>query len=509
MASPNHKVEDGHHVPPDGKGTFELNEDGKSPVPALKLDKHGLPLVPQPSNHKDDPLNWSPAWKLAVLLQISLLALIGPMAAAVINPAFVPLGKAFGISPVAASYELTMYIIFAGVGPLLIVPFANVYGRRPIYLGGNLLAAIANLVAGNCSTWGGLLATRAFSGIGAGSTVAIGAATICDLYFLHQRGFFMGIFTFFLTNGPHLAPLIGGFTAQNLGWRYCFTIPSYIQFALFAITLFCLPETLYSRQTEAEPTEYHESSYRDLLLFRPKHPSRKLRLVDFTRPFTMLKYVCVLLPALYYMTAFSFGTVLFASTGSVVFRTFYHFNLVQTGLILSIPLLIGSLIGEANAGWFVDFLIYKHSQRHDGRRPPEPRLDALWLALLLPIGTIIQGVCISHSATTSWVGNAFGMGIANFGLQVSTTVVYSYTTDCYKPQSAEISSILNLFRSIFSAFVSFYAIPLGEMIQFQYAWLVFAFLTFAFILPVGMLRLNGEKIRATNWQKPPTFHNDL
>lgn len=320
--------------------------------------------------------------------------------------------------------------MFGGVGPLLIVPFANIYGRRPIYLGGNLLAAISNVVAGNCSTWGGVLATRAFSGIGAGSTIAIGAATICDLYFLHQRGFFMGIFTFFLTNGPHLAPLIGGFTAQNLGWRYCFTIPSYIQFALFVINLFCLPETIYSRKSETTPSGYQESSHADLLLFRPKHlPSGRVSLLEFTRPFMMLKYVCVLFPVLYYMLAFSFGSVLFAASGSVVFRNFYDFNLIQTGLILSIPLLIGCLIGEANAGWFVDFLIYRHSLRHDGKRPPEPRLDALWLALLLPIGTIIQGICITHSKTTSWVGNAFGMGIANCGLQVATTVVYSYTTD--------------------------------------------------------------------------------
>lgn len=240
----------------------------------------------------------------------------------------------------------------------------------------------------------------------------------------------MGIFAFFMVNGPHVAPLIGGYTAQNLGWRYCFTIPSYIQFALLAINLFCLPETIYSRQTETTIDGYQESSCMDLLLFRSKHlPDRRLAVVDFTRPFMMLKYVCVLLPMIYYMFAFTFGGVIFATSGALVFREIYDFNLIQTGLMLSIPLLIGCLIGEANAGWFVDFLIYRHSLRHDGRRPPEPRLDALWLALILPIGTIIQGVCISHAATTSWVGNAFGMGMANCGMQIATTVVYSYTTD--------------------------------------------------------------------------------
>lgn len=98
---------------------------------------------------------------------------------------------------------ITPKVISAGVGPLFIIPLANTYGRRPIYLGGNLLAAVTNVAAGYCSSWSGLLVTRVFNGIAAGSTVAIGAATICDLYFLHERGLYMGVYTFFLTNGRH------------------------------------------------------------------------------------------------------------------------------------------------------------------------------------------------------------------------------------------------------------------------------------------------------------------
>lgn len=162
---------------------------------------------------------------MAVLLQVSWLAFLGPLAAAVVNPAFVPLSKAFNITVVQASYELTVYIVSAGVGPLLAVPLANVYGRRPVYIIGNLVAAVTNIIAGYCTSWAGLMITRVFNGIGAGSPIAIGAATICDMYYMHERGFYMGIFTFFLTNGPHVAPLLGGFIAQNLGWRWAFLIP--------------------------------------------------------------------------------------------------------------------------------------------------------------------------------------------------------------------------------------------------------------------------------------------
>jgi hypothetical protein len=57
--------------------------DEKSTV-ALKLDKHGFPLVPQPSDHNMDPLNWSPWLKMAVLAQISAISFLSLLAASLI-----------------------------------------------------------------------------------------------------------------------------------------------------------------------------------------------------------------------------------------------------------------------------------------------------------------------------------------------------------------------------------------------------------------------------------------
>jgi len=364
---------------------------------------------------------------LFVALQISWLAFLGNFAAAVPNPAFVSISKSFKLTVVQASYELTVYIIFAGIGPFLITPIANVYGRRPVYLAGNLLAGLCNVIAGFVGSWSGLLVTRVFCGIGSGAAASIGAATICDLYFMHERGFYMGVFTLFLTNGAHLAPLVGGYIAEDLGWKYCFSIPGYIQLATLALNLVSLPETLYSRKDQLD---HKEHSYLDLLLFKASRlTDRKLYFADFLRPFYMLKYAAIIIPAIYYMTAFAYGTVLFATTGSSIFTKLYHFNVAQTGLMLSIPLTIGCLIGEASAGWVTDYMVYLYAKRHEGHRKPEPRLNALLLALLLPLGVIIDGVCLQRHATIHWIGPAFGMGIACFGLQVATTVTYSYCTD--------------------------------------------------------------------------------
>ena len=154
-----------------------------------------------------------------------MLALLGHFGGATANPAFVTQAKAFGITPVQASYQLTVYLIFAAAGPYLVLPIANAYGRRPLILAGTLLAGVTNIIAGHCSTWAGIMITRAFNGLGIGWAVALGPAILCDMYFLHERGFYMGLFTLCLNNGPHIAPLVGGFIAQNLGWRYCYNVP--------------------------------------------------------------------------------------------------------------------------------------------------------------------------------------------------------------------------------------------------------------------------------------------
>jgi hypothetical protein len=71
--------------------------------------------------------NWPPLLKLFILCQVSWLAGLGPMGAAIINPAFVPLSKEFDITVVQASYQVTVFIISGGIAPLLMVPLANVW----------------------------------------------------------------------------------------------------------------------------------------------------------------------------------------------------------------------------------------------------------------------------------------------------------------------------------------------------------------------------------------------
>lgn len=100
-----------------------------------------------------------------------------------------------------------------------------------------------------------------------------------------------------VNNGPHLAPIIGGYIALNLNWRWCFYVPGIIQGGMLFILLFTMPESLFSRH---DFSKLEGSSYISKLGFRGKILDRKITLVDFIRPYRMVQYWAVSLPAIFW-----------------------------------------------------------------------------------------------------------------------------------------------------------------------------------------------------------------
>lgn len=274
-----------------------------------------------------DPLNWHFKLKLWVLFQVSYLAFLGPFTQAVINSAFVPVSKAFHISVTTASYCTNVAILGAGVAPLFLAPIANVYGRRPVFLAVTAIGVASHAASAAAETWSGVLVARFFVGVGTSAGMGIGAACVADMFFMHERGRFMGVYTVFVTNGAHVAAMIGGPIAKYLGWRWCFWIPAIILGSAWVLLLVALPETLYHRDNSTGESLQGPVSWLGLFIFRTRSGGvkRKLKLWDFIHVFLMLRYPSVLLPALYYAIHFGLGSVLFAVTGAAAFGSIYHF----------------------------------------------------------------------------------------------------------------------------------------------------------------------------------------
>lgn len=272
--------------------------------------------------------------------------------------------------------------------------------------------------------------------------------------------------------------------------------------AILAAFVVSFPETLYSR---TQFSNLEELSYWKKLAFRGKVLDRQLHKSDFLNNFKMLKYWTVWIPCVYYMTANTYGSILFVLTASSITTRLYGFDSSQTGILLGVPLTIGCLIGEACTGWISDWLINRYARRHDGYRKPEARLHLCYLGLFLPAGLIIHGVCVSRH--TPWIGLAVGMVVTSIGVQAATTLTYTYCSDCYKPQAPEVLTMVNLFRQIFAFTIGFYALPFGNKYGFDVAWGTFAAVHFATWLPLLLLIWKGEGIRKR--QGVPNFDQDL
>ncbi|KAJ7931296.1 major facilitator superfamily domain-containing protein [Mycena leptocephala] len=460
-----------------------LVDSEKNVVPAsdtssLQLDRHGLPLVPQPTRFKDDPLNW-PLWlKWTVLVQVGFFAFLGPFNSAVVNPSLVLLADGLHVDSTTASYTTTCAIIAGGLTPFIFTPLTNIYGRRPVTLFAMLMTIAGGIGSGSSTSYAGVAVTREKT----------------------------GVYVIFVTNGAHIAALFGGFLGAAKGWQWDFYIGAIITSVPFVVALFLFPETLFSHDEEFIATRTHERSYNEMLWnFKGNMiPGRALHLSHFTHSFSMFKYPSVTFPFIYYTLAWTFINILPAVTLATIYHKFYHMNAGPIGACLGISLTIGSVLGELCAGRLSDYIMYRMAARHGGVRKPEYRLYLSPLsAIFMPAGIIIFGATVGR---TGFIPPLVGLSVGVFGLQIGSTCLYAYISDCYKPQTPETGVLFNLGRGL-SFFIPFVATRLANEISYLWAWFTFAAILFATYLPVAALIWWGERWRIAAGK--PTIHRYL
>ncbi|KZV79773.1 MFS general substrate transporter [Exidia glandulosa HHB12029] len=469
---------------------------------------HGLPLVPQPTERTDDPLNW-PRWlKYIVLAQVSVMALLGQFSSAAVNPAFVDLAREFQITTVQASYQTTVASVCTCLQSLMWIPLANVYGRRPVYLLSTLMTGLTALGSARAPSYGALVATRVLNGIGYSAPIALGAGVVVDIFLLHERGRAMGIFAVFLSNGAHLSPIPCGFIAETVGWRWCFYLAAILHGVMFCIMLVALPETLFFRDSKAMSHESPRHSIRSrLALWGFRTPGRSLHWREIYRPFQMAIYPSVILCAIYYSVLNGYASIEFSVTVAATFSQLYGFNAGHLGLSLGLSLLIGSLLGELASGPIMDTIMRRARKRSPTDNiVPEVRLNAIWTgAILVPAGILIYGLTVHFRAPVAVP--CAGMAIGSFGLQVIASVTYTYCSDCYKPQTSEVSSLFNVMRQLFGCTLAFYSIPFGNKVGYQWSFTCFAVICIVFFLPIVWLMRRGQAVRERLGK--PSFNTSL
>ena len=189
------------------------------------------------------------SWAFAALL--ASLAMLGPFAVDMYQPAFGAIEAEFGVQTIAMQQTLSAYMISYAFMMLWHGALADALGRRPVVLGGLVIFALGTLgcaIAGNIES---LWLFRVLQGLSAGSGVVVGRAIIRDRYHGAEAQRMMSHVTLVFGIGPAIAPIVGGILLNVMGWRWIFWFLFAYTAVMLAVCARLLPETLPRTQRQA------------------------------------------------------------------------------------------------------------------------------------------------------------------------------------------------------------------------------------------------------------------
>lgn len=149
----------------------------------------------------ENPKEWSRRKRLINVFIIAFMAILSPLASSMFTPGIQQIAKDLGSSEEAIIATTTGFVIFLGVGPLVLAPLSETFGRRIVYVASFAiftLLQIPTALAPNAAT---LIVVRTISGFFGSVGIANGGGTINDMYEPHERA---SIFGWYL-----LGPLLG------------------------------------------------------------------------------------------------------------------------------------------------------------------------------------------------------------------------------------------------------------------------------------------------------------
>ena len=162
-----------------------------------------------------------PRWTLAACVLASSLSFVE---GSVLNVALPAIRSSFGAGAADVQWVVNAYLLPLSALLLLGGALGDLYGRRRLLLVGTALFAIASLACALAPTLAVLLAARAAQGIGAALLLPNSLALLNAAYEGEKRGRAVGIWAAAGAASAAVAPLIGGWLVDHVGWPAIFYI---------------------------------------------------------------------------------------------------------------------------------------------------------------------------------------------------------------------------------------------------------------------------------------------
>ncbi|KAL9534651.1 Caffeine resistance protein [Sphaerulina musiva] len=496
-----------------GDSDFEkVNEaSGVKVDPEKGKDKH---VISWWGDHDtDNPQCWSTGKKCFVTFEICLLTTSVYIGSSIYSAGTQSVMATFGVSQVAATLGLCLFVAGYGLGPMLWSPMSEIpqIGRNPIYLGTLVVFVGLQPAAARASNFGMLLAFRFITGFFGSPVLATGGASLADIWAPKKRAYSVAIWGIAAVCGPTLGPLIGGYAVQYApagpghgGFTAPWTWPLWELMWLSAFCLvflfFLLPETSANNILLRRTKRLRKITGDDRLTCEPEIMSEQMTgkevvMMSLVRPFTLnFLEPMVFLLNLYIALVYGLLYIWFESF-AIVFVDIYGFGLgaeVVSGLAF-LGIFVGAFLVMPP---FFAYLHYVLEPQFDenGNVQPEKRLVPCF------VGGFCIPICLFWFGWASrpgvhWIVPIIGSGFFSVGTTCLFNSILNYLPDAYPDYAASVLAGNDFMRSAFGAGFPLFATAMYNYLGVGWASSTLAFISIAFIPIPFVLYKYGETLR--------------
>lgn len=203
--------------------TFETMPPCASYVSLGRPDNRPAPEPPD-LTHFVSPFNWPASRKHTIIFLSCMTTILVSYSAGSYDAASEQISKKWAVSQTVSYLGITTCTIGFATAPMMLAPFSELNGRRPVFVVTGVLFVVSHLACALTTSFAGLLVARFFVGVGGSSFSSTVGGVITDIYHKEDRNTPMALFAGMALFGTGLGPLVSGFVAQNLDWRWVFWV---------------------------------------------------------------------------------------------------------------------------------------------------------------------------------------------------------------------------------------------------------------------------------------------
>ncbi|PQE19069.1 MFS multidrug transporter protein [Rutstroemia sp. NJR-2017a BBW] len=453
---------------------------------------------------QDDPLhprNFPSKKKWLMLACVSLITFLSPLSSSIVAPGITLMNAEFkNTSSILSTFVVSIFILGFAVGPLVLSPLSEIYGRRPIILYCNFFLTVWQAGCALAPNIHLMILFRFFAGLGGSACLAVGGGVVADLFPIQERGKAQAMFAMGPLFGPVLGPIIGGFIAQRAGWRWTYWV---LLAACGVVSIFYVivgkessAPVIVRKKTIALRKETGNPDFISAYDAKKPPAALKLKAVIFTgiaRPFRMM-FSSPILPMLGLWMSFVFGLVYLLLTSiAEVFESTYGFS-IEIASLAYLGLGLGFFLGMFTVAKTSDPTIISLTNKNDGVYQPEFRLrDGLFFAFFIPGSFFWYGWSTYYRV--HWIVPMLGLVPFGFGTMGVSAGIQTYYIDTGKQYAASAMAGLTTIRCLFAAFLPLAGPSLYANLGLGWGNSVLGFIGLALIPAPFFIFKYGAKLR--------------